>query len=56
MAHGMHAGKIAKAVAQVAGGNGGRQAGLRYGRARDLTKLDEALAAVDDIVANMYQE
>lgn len=56
VAHGMHAGKIAKAVAQVAGGNGGGKPDFAMAGARDLTKLDEALAAVDDIVANMYQE
>lgn len=54
--NGLHAGKIAKAVAQIAGGNGGGKPDFAMAGARDMTKLDEALAAVEEIVAGMVKE
>ena len=54
--NGLHAGKIAKAVAQIAGGNGGGKPDFAMAGARDMTKLDEALAAVEELVAGMVKE
>ena len=52
-AAGLNAGKIVKAVAQLTGGNGGGKPDFAMAGAKDLTKLDEALAAVTGIVEGM---
>lgn len=52
---GAHAGKIAKAVAQLAGGNGGGKPDFAMAGARDLSKLDTALQAAAGIVADMVK-
>ena len=49
----MNAGKIIRPVAQIAGGNGGGKPDFAMAGAKDLTKLDEALAAVEGIVEEM---
>ena len=53
---GLHAGKLVKAVAQVTGGNGGGKPDFAMAGAKDLTKLDEALAAAEGIVAEMMAQ
>ena len=53
LAKGLHAGKLVKAVAQVTGGNGGGKPDFAMAGAKDLTKLDEALAAAEGFVADM---
>lgn len=55
MEKGINAGQIVRQVAQIAGGNGGGKADSAMAGAKDLNKLDEALAAVEKIVANMIQ-
>lgn len=50
---GAHAGNIVRAVAKIAGGNGGGKADSAMAGAKDLTMLDEALAAVEEIVEGM---
>ena len=52
-AAGLNAGKLVKAVAQLTGGNGGGKPDFSMAGAKDLTKLDEALAAVPGIVDGM---
>ncbi len=52
-AKGAHAGNIVRAAAQIAGGNGGGKPDSAMAGAKDLSKLDEALAAVEKIVADM---
>lgn len=49
-AMGLKAGVIVKAVAQVAGGNGGGKPDFAMAGVKDITKLDEAIAAVKGIV------
>ncbi|MBW7573312.1 alanine--tRNA ligase [Caproiciproducens faecalis] len=55
MANGVNAGQIVRAVAQLAGGNGGGRADSAMAGAKDLSKLDGALAEVEKIVANMLK-
>ncbi|MBR2108770.1 MAG: alanine--tRNA ligase [Ruminococcus sp.] len=50
---GLNAGKIVKAVAQLTGGNGGGKPDMAMAGAKDITKVDEALAAVESIVKDM---
>ena len=45
-----NAGKIVNAVAQITGGRGGGQPGMAQAGGRDASKLDEAIAAVPNIV------
>ncbi|MCI7086064.1 alanine--tRNA ligase [bacterium] len=55
-AKGANAGKIVKAVASVAGGNGGGKPDLAMAGAKDVTKVDEALLQVRKIVLDMVSE
>ena len=52
---GANAGKIVKAVAQVTGGNGGGKPDNAMAGAKDLSKLDEALAKAEEIVAEFVK-
>ncbi|MEE0958233.1 MAG: alanine--tRNA ligase [Ruminococcus sp.] len=52
---GANAGKIVKAVAQVAGGNGGGKPDLAMAGAKDASKIDEALVAARDVTARLTQ-
>ncbi|MFI3206683.1 MAG: alanine--tRNA ligase, partial [Clostridia bacterium] len=47
---GLKAGNIVKAVAQITGGNGGGKPDFAMAGAKDTTKLDEAISAVNKIV------
>lgn len=49
-ARGLHAGKLIKEVAQIAGGGGGGRPDLAQAGGRDVSKLGEAIAAVPDFV------
>ncbi|MDR1157535.1 MAG: alanine--tRNA ligase [Oscillospiraceae bacterium] len=50
VARGVRAGDIIKAVTKVAGGSGGGRPDSAMGGGRDLLKMDDALAVVDDFV------
>jgi len=50
---GLNAGKIVREVAKVAGGNGGGKPDFAMAGTKDVSKLDAALNAVDEIVGNM---
>ena len=50
LAKGAHAGNIVKAVAQIAGGNGGGKPDSAMAGGKEIAKADEALAAVNSIV------
>ncbi len=50
VAKGVHAGNIIKNITAIAGGRGGGKPDMAQGGGNDPTKIDDALAAVDDIV------
>ena len=52
---GAHSGNIVKAVAKICGGGGGGRPDMAQAGAKDLSKVDEALAAVKNIVAEMIK-
>ncbi|MCI1955388.1 MAG: alanine--tRNA ligase [Oscillospiraceae bacterium] len=54
-AKGAHAGKIVRQVAALAGGGGGGRPESAMAGAKDLSRLDGALAAVEKIVADMVK-
>ncbi len=53
LAKGLAAGKLAKEIAMVAGGNGGGKAEFAMAGIKDASKIDDALNAVEGIVKNM---
>lgn len=53
---GANAGKIVKAVAQIAGGNGGGKPDLAMAGAKDPTKVDEAIMQAKSIILDMIKE
>ena len=53
---GANAGKIVREVAAITGGKGGGKPDSAMAGGKDVTKVDEALLAVDDILANMINE
>ena len=50
---GVKAGNVVRPVAQIAGGNGGGKPDIAMAGGKDLSKVDEAIAAVADIVKGM---
>lgn len=52
---GAHAGNIVREVAKLAGGGGGGRPDSAMAGAKDLSKIDEALAASENIVASMLK-
>ncbi len=54
VARGLHAGKLIKQVAGVAGGGGGGKPTMAQAGAKDASKLDAALAVVADIVRQQH--
>lgn len=52
---GVHAGKLVGPIAKIAGGNGGGKPDLAMAGAKDPSKLEEALAAANEIIAGMLK-
>ena len=50
--HGIKAGDLVKAVCGICGGSGGGKPDSAMGGGKDLNKVDDALAIVDDFVAS----
>ncbi|MDR1002293.1 MAG: alanine--tRNA ligase [Oscillospiraceae bacterium] len=55
LAKGAHAGNIVKAVAMLAGGNGGGKPEAAMAGVKDLSKLDYALSQAEEIVKGMLK-
>ena len=51
----MLAGKVVKAVAQAAGGNGGGKPDMAMAGAKDVTKISDALAVVKETVLGLFK-
>lgn len=51
VAKGAHSGNIIKEITAIAGGRGGGKPDMAQGGGKDATKIDEALAKVEEIVA-----
>lgn len=56
VAHGLKAGDIVRSVAKVAGGNGGGKPSMAMAGAKDVTKVDDAVIALEKIVKAMIDE
>lgn len=56
VAKGVHCGKIIKAVTEVCGGKGGGKPDMAQGGGKDPLKIDDALAMVDEIVAEQTKQ
>lgn len=52
---GAHAGNIVREVAKICGGNGGGRPDMAMAGGKDLTKVDVAINAVDDILERLLQ-
>jgi len=52
VARGVKAGELVKLVSAIVGGSGGGKPDSAMGGGKDLLKLDDALAAVDDFVSD----
>ena len=55
LARGVHAGRLAGGVAKLAGGNGGGKPDLAMAGAKNLGKLEEALASAEKLVSEMLK-
>ena len=55
MAHGIIAGELVKLVCTTCDGCGGGKPDSAMGGGKDVTKVDNALAMVDDFVASKLQ-
>ena len=55
VARGVKAGEIIKNVTKIAGGSGGGKPDVAMGGGKDVMKVDDALAAVDEIVGAMIK-
>ena len=52
---GIHCGNIIKEITAIAGGRGGGKPDMAQGGGADATKIDDALAKVDELVISMIK-
>ncbi len=55
VAKGVHAGKIIKEITAIAGGRGGGKPDMAQGGGSDAAKIDDALAKVDELIAEQIK-
>ena len=53
VANGIKAGDVVRKVAQIAGGNGGGKPSMAMAGAKDVTKVVDAIIAVEGIIQEM---
>ena len=56
IARGAHAGNLVREVAAICGGRGGGRPDMAMAGGKDSSKSDDAIRAVDDILANMIKD
>lgn len=54
--HGIKAGNVIKEITKIAGGSGGGKPQRAMGGAKDINKLDNAFAVIDDYVLENYKD
>ena len=52
---GVHAGNIIREITKIAGGSGGGKPDMAQGGGKDISKIDDALARIDDLVAEQIK-
>ena len=50
---GVHAGQLVKAAAQICSGNGGGKPDMAQAGGKDVSKVDDAIAKIDEMLANL---
>ncbi|MBQ9997641.1 MAG: hypothetical protein IJP19_01335, partial [Clostridia bacterium] len=53
VAKGVHCGNIIREITAIAGGKGGGKPDMAQGGGTDASKIDDALAKVDDIIGTI---
>ena len=56
VALGLKAGDIVRKVAQIAGGNGGGKPNMAMAGAKDITKVDDAIIATEEIIHKLVDD
>ena len=56
VALGLKAGDIVRQVAQIAGGNGGGKPNMAMAGAKDITKVDDAIIATEEIIHKLVDD
>lgn len=52
---GIHAGNVIREITKIAGGSGGGKPDMAQGGGKDVNKIDDALARVDDLISEQIK-